>query len=83
MWFRLSDDFFLYKTNNSTTKWSIDNGYFDANIKTYPERGLIAGTKAGFSAILELFEKDFDYICADTSQGFQVWPYTRIASAFC
>lgn len=72
---RLSDDFLLhaYKTNDSISNWNVDDGYSSNDkLDTYPRRGFVAGMLSGFTALVQLFEKDFDYICRSSTQGFQV-----------
>lgn len=68
----------LAKSNNhSSDRWSLENGYDDSNggrsrLKTYPYRVFTTGPKAGLYVGLAVNEKDLDYICRQSIQGFKV-----------
>lgn len=63
--------------NQSAEHWSLEDGYDDSNSerspkKAYPYRVLSTGPKAGLQVALTVDEKDLDYICRSSIQGFKV-----------
>lgn len=59
---------------NNNTGWQLEGGY-KADIltnNTYPHRVFGAGARAGFFALLKLYEWDSEFICRGPVQGFKV-----------
>lgn len=61
-------------TNPNVTKWSLENGYKDKrHEKSYPIRVFNSAQGAGLFSFLQLFDKDIEYFCQGTLQGFRVF----------
>lgn len=53
--------------------WTLENGYApEAPLETYPQRALGDGVRAGLYIWMKLAEKNFDYMCRASMQGFKV-----------
>lgn len=63
----------MHSENRTATHWNVEDGYdANADTDTYPYRVLGSGSKAGLNLLLSGVEKDFDYLCRGTTQGFKV-----------
>lgn len=72
---RMAPEMMSVTNNPNATKWSLDGGYDDSEsigAETYPYRVLSAGARAGFIALIHLFERNLDYICRGPVQGFKM-----------
>lgn len=72
----MSPEMMSVTNNQNATYWDLNEIYGDSNHHTesYPLR--VFSARAGLSAWLVLFEKDFDYLCRSSVQGFKVVLHT-------
>uniref|UniRef100_A0A336L784 CSON004091 protein n=1 Tax=Culicoides sonorensis TaxID=179676 RepID=A0A336L784_CULSO len=68
----LDETFFLPKAPSAHGNWNVDDGYLNKNLTGYPRRGALAGADTGLSAVFVAYQKDFDFFCRGTTQGFRV-----------
>lgn len=57
---------------NRTSQWSLIEGYKNEKQNTYPRRALFSGAKAGLMLDFLSLDRDLDYICGDSLQGYKV-----------
>lgn len=71
--FRMAPEIMIINNNPNMTNWTFENGYDDkANENTYPIRVFNARNSAGLIITLRLWERDLEYLCGDTVQGFKL-----------
>ncbi|XP_077285510.1 pickpocket protein 28-like [Arctopsyche grandis] len=59
--------------------WSLGDGYpKNLPFKTYPTRGMGAGTTTGITVVFKAYSKDLDYLCRGPVQGFKVSLHTPV-----
>lgn len=62
------------ENNPNLSHWSIEDGYKDAaDKKSYPKRLFNTAQEAGLIFFLQLYEKDLEYLCQGTFQGFKIF----------
>ncbi|XP_017770397.1 PREDICTED: pickpocket protein 28-like [Nicrophorus vespilloides] len=72
-----NDDMLIFKDylqhNQSSVGWNLEYGY-GKNVKknTYPRRALFSGATKGLQVIMLANDKDLDYICGDSLQGYKI-----------
>lgn len=65
------------KNNPNFTNWSLDTGYTaDANESSYPIHVFNARQSAALSMAFQLDERDLEYLCRGSIQGFKVFLHT-------
>lgn len=67
---------YIQQSVHKPGQWSIESGYAEETIDSYPERVQTAGARAGLFIILPLDTDDMDYVCRGPSQGFKVQLHT-------
>lgn len=71
--FRMAPEIMIIKDNPNVKHWSLENGYDDkADENTYPIRVFNAKDSAALTVTLRLFNRDLEYMCRGSHQGFKV-----------
>ncbi|XP_055307692.1 pickpocket protein 28-like [Sitodiplosis mosellana] len=73
----MAPELMIVKNNPNVSQWSLENGYDDTvNKKSYPFRIFNAKRGGALVTYLRSYERDLEYLCHGTSQGFKVILHT-------
>lgn len=72
--FRTTSDLTILNTSPNVSNWDIEDGYKTKKPqKDYPVRIFNARQGAALSFSPQLFERDLEFMCQDSVQGFQIF----------
>ena len=76
----MTDDYMIVKNNPNVFHWNFEEGYDDDACETeYPRRIFNAKHGTGLVLFVQLFEKNFEYVCRGAVQGGSIQGFTLVS----
>lgn len=76
----MTDDYMIVKNNPNVLHWNFEDGYDSDVCETeYPRRIFNAKHGTGLVLFVQLFKKNFEYVCRGAVQGGSIQGFTLVS----